>query len=110
MRKSFFVSSLMALLVIMLAACVREWQPRGAADLLQDIKNRGYILDFHRPRTTTPADALPNANEQRLAQTKCPADDADRESDGRGSMWMAISREARMQLGVETRFATPDWD
>lgn len=104
MRKSFFVSSLMALLAIMLAAC-QGGQPQ-AADLLQDIKNRGYILISTDPNYE-PQSFL-NANEQRLAQTKCPADALTANQMQGFDVDVAI--EIGNALGVETCFATPDWD
>lgn len=104
MRKSFFISSLMALLAIMLAAC-QGGQPQ-AADLLQDIKNRGYILISTDPNYE-PQSFL-NANEQRLAQTKCPADALTANQMQGFDVDVAI--EIGKALGVETCFATPDWD
>lgn len=104
MRKSFFISGLMALLAIALAAC--QGQQPQAADLLQDIKNRGYILISTDPNYE-PQSFL-NANEQRLAQTKCPADALTANQMQGFDVDVAI--EIGNALGVETCFATPDWD
>ncbi|MCX7754740.1 MAG: hypothetical protein N2117_05780, partial [Anaerolineales bacterium] len=65
MRKLSFVSIVTLALAIVLSAC-QGGRPQ-AADLLQEIKQRGYILISTDPNYE-PQSFL-NANEQRLAQT-----------------------------------------
>ncbi|MDW8278514.1 MAG: transporter substrate-binding domain-containing protein [Anaerolineales bacterium] len=104
MRKLTFVSIVTLALAIVLSACQGGQPP--AADLLQEIKQRGYILISTDPNYE-PQSFL-NANEQRLAQTKCPADALTANQMQGFDVDVAI--EIGKALGVETCFATPDWD
>jgi polar amino acid transport system substrate-binding protein len=90
----------MALLV---AACGTA--PAGG-DLLSEIKGRGYILVSTDPNYE-PQSFL-NTSGKRLTETKCPSD-ALTTAEMQG-FDVDVAAELGKRLGVETCFATPDWD
>ena len=104
MKKLYTVLVVMLTAAFLLTACGAGGAAGG--DLLSDIKSRGYILVSTDPNYA-PQSFL-NTEGKRPADTKCPTDalttaemqgfDAD------------VAAELGKRLGVETCFATPDWD
>src|SRR5512141_71098 len=104
MKKLYTVLVVAITAAFLLAACGAGGAASG--DLLADIKSRGYILVSTDPNYA-PQSFL-NTEGKRPADTKCPTDalttaemqgfDAD------------VAAEIGKRLGVETCFATPDWD
>ncbi len=88
---------------ILLSACGSA--PTGG-DLLSDIKARGYILVSTDPNYE-PQSFL-NTSGKRPAETKCPSD-ALTTAEMQG-FDVDVAAEFGKRLGVETCFATPDWD
>lgn len=104
MKKLFTLSSLLVMLALVLSACAPQ-QPQ-ADNLLDAIKQRGYILISTDPNYE-PQSFL-NPDGKRLADTKCPSD-ALTATEMQG-FDVDVAREVGKALGVETCFATPDWD
>lgn len=103
MKKLFTLASLLVLASLVLAAC--GGGASQASDLLGAIKERGYILVSTDPNYA-PQSFL--STEARAADTKCPADALTAvEMDGFDA---DVAKEIGKRLGVETCFATPDWD
>jgi len=103
MKKLFTLASLLVLVSLALSAC--GGGGAKADNLLDDIKNRGYILVSTDPNYA-PQSFL--STEARATDTKCPADALTAvEMDGFDA---DVAKEIGKRLGVETCFATPDWD
>lgn len=104
MKKLFTLASLFVLASLVLSAC--GGGASKATDLLGAIKERGYILVSTDPNYA-PQSSL-NTEGARPADTKCPSD-ALTTSEMQGFDVDAGSAIGDA-LGVETCFATPDWD
>jgi polar amino acid transport system substrate-binding protein len=104
MKKLYTVLVVAIVTAFVLAAC----GPGGAAatDLLSEIKSRGYILVSTDPNYA-PQSFL-NTEGKRPADTKCPAD-ALTTAEMQG-FDVDVAAEVGKALGVETCFATPNWD
>lgn len=100
---------LQVLLIVAIAAATLisacSTAPAGG-DLLSDIKSRGYILVSTDPNYE-PQSFL-NTSGQRPGDTKCPGD-ALTTSEMQG-FDVDVAAELGKRLGVETCFATPEWD
>ncbi len=105
MKKWFVLSSLLVVLALVLSACGGA-QQSGPETLLDAIKQRGYILVSTDPNYE-PQSFL-NTSGSRLPDTKCPAD-ALTTAEMQG-FDVDVAIEVGKALGVETCFATPDWD
>ena len=104
MKKLFTLFGLVSALALVLTAC-GGGGPK-ADNLLDDIKNRGYILVSTDPNYE-PQSFL-NTDGSRPSDTKCPSD-ALTTAEMQGfdvDVAIAIGND----LGVETCFATPNWD
>ena len=105
MKKLFALASLVVLAALVLSAC-------GAANdaksdnLLDNIKERGYILVSTDPNYE-PQSFL-NTNGKRPADTKCPSD-ALTTAEMQG-FDVDVAHKIGDAIGVETCFATPAWD
>ena len=104
MKKLYIVLVVAITAAFLLAAC-------GAAgttgsDLLSVIKSRGYLLVSTDPNYA-PQSFLNTAG-KRPAQTKCPSD-ALTTAEMQG-FDVDVAAELGKRLGVETCFATPNWD
>lgn len=102
MKKLFPVASLLILASLVLSACGAP----QAEDLLAAIKQRGYILVSTDPNYE-PQSFLNTAG-TRPANTKCPSDALTTAEMQGFDVDVAIA--IGNALGVETCFATPDWD
>jgi ABC-type amino acid transport substrate-binding protein len=104
MKKLFPVASLIAVAALILSACGGGGPT--ADNLLDDIKQRGYIL------VSTDVDYEPqsflNTAGKRPADSKCPTD-ALTSAEVQG-FDIDVARAIGDGLGVETCFATPSWD
>lgn len=105
MKKLYNILAVGIVAVLVLAACSGGGQAK-AETLLDAIKQRGYILVSTDPNYE-PQSFL-NTNAQRPADTKCPAD-ALTSAEMQG-FDVEVAVEVGKGLGVETCFATPDWD
>lgn len=104
MKKLFVLASLIAASALLLTAC--GGGPAQGSDLLGVIKDRGYVVVSTDPNYM-PQSGL-NPEGQRAADTKCPSDTLTAaELQG---FDVAVAVEVGTRLGVETCFATPDWD
>jgi polar amino acid transport system substrate-binding protein len=105
MKKLYSVFAVAIVATLVLAAC-----GRGAAaqpkDLLEAIKQRGYILVSTDPNYQ-PQSFL-NTEGKRPDNTKCPSD-ALTTAEMQG-FDVDVAKSIGDDLGVETCFATPDWD
>jgi len=104
MKKLFAVFSLVVIASLALTAC--QGGGGGSKDLLADIKSRGYILVSTDPNYE-PQSFL-NTSGKRPADTKCPTD-AYTTAEMQG-FDVDVAKSIGDALGVETCFATPDWD
>lgn len=105
MKKLFVLVSALAIATLVLSACGAATEA-PASNLLDDIKQRGYILVSTDPNYM-PQSGLNTAG-TRPADTKCPADTyTTAEMEG---FDVDVAGEVGKRLGVETCFATPDWD
>lgn len=104
MKKLFPLISLLAVAAIALSAC-GGGGPQ-AETLLEDIKNRGYIMVSTDPNYE-PQSFL-NTDGRRPSDTKCPAD-ALTTAEMQG-FDVDVAKAIGDALGVETCFATPNWD
>ncbi|MBI5965528.1 MAG: transporter substrate-binding domain-containing protein [Chloroflexi bacterium] len=103
MKKLLTLASLLVLASLVLSAC--GGGASSASDLLGAIKERGYILVSTDPNYA-PQSFL--STEARATDTKCPTDALTAvEMDGFDA---DVAKEIGKRLGVETCFATPDWD
>lgn len=105
MKKWFVLVSLLVVLALVLSACGGA-QQSSPETLLDAIKQRGYILVSTDPNYE-PQSFL-NTSGSRLPDTKCPAD-ALTTAEMQG-FDVDVAIEVGKALGVETCFATPDWD
>ena len=106
MRKLFVFTMLVVAAALVLTACGPKAAPAAApADLLEQIKARGYLL------VSTDADYAPqsslNTAGKRASNTKCPSDTLTAPELQGFDVDTAI--ELGKRLGVETCFVTPDW-
>ncbi len=104
MKKLYVLLSLLIVASLTLTACGGGGQT--SADLLADIKQRGYILVSTDPNYE-PQSFL-NTEGKRPADTKCPADALTTAEMQGFDVDVAIA--VGDALGVETCFATPNWD
>jgi len=104
MNKLYRLFALVAIASLALAAC--GGGGAQASDLLGAIKQRGYIMVSTDPNYA-PQSFL-DTQGQRPADSKCPAD-ALTTAQMKG-FDVDVARAIGDSLGVETCFATPDWD
>jgi polar amino acid transport system substrate-binding protein len=104
MKKTIMVVSVVAVVALVLAAC--GGGGAKADNLLDDIKNRGYILVSTDPNYE-PQSFL-NTEGKRPSDTKCPSDALTTAEMQGFDVDVAIA--IGDALGVETCFATPNWD
>jgi polar amino acid transport system substrate-binding protein len=104
MKKTITLVSLMAVATLVLTAC--GGGGATADNLLDDIKNRGYILVSTDPNYE-PQSFL-NTDGSRPSDTKCPSDALTTAEMQGFDVDVAIG--IGDALGVETCFATPNWD
>jgi len=105
MKRTIMIVSLMAVAVLVLSAC-GGGGGATADNLLDDIKNRGYILVSTDPNYE-PQSFL-NTDGKRSADTVCPSDALTTAEMQGFDVDVAIA--IGNALGVETCFATPNWD
>src|SRR5215217_1479995 len=105
MKKLYNVSIVAMLASLVLAACGAASTP-APKDLLESIKQRGYILVSTDPNYE-PASFL-NTEGSRPSDTKCPSD-ALTTAEMQG-FDVDVAKAIGDDLGVETCFATPSWD
>jgi polar amino acid transport system substrate-binding protein len=105
MKKLFVLASLVAVAALILSACGSPAGPK-AENLLDQIKQRGYILVSTDPNYE-PQSFL-NTEGKRPADSKCPAD-ALTSAEMQG-FDVDVAKAIGEGLGVETCFATPAWD
>jgi polar amino acid transport system substrate-binding protein len=104
MRKIITITSLLIIASTLLAAC--GGGTATATDLLAKIKQRGTIIVSTDPNYE-PQSFL-NTEGKRPSDTKCPTDTlTSAEMQG---FDVDVAVEVGKRLGVETCFATPDWD
>ena len=104
MKKTIMLVSLMAVTALILSAC--GGGASTADNLLDDIKNRGYILVSTDPNYE-PQSFL-DTEGSRPADTVCPSDALTTAEMQGFDVDVAIA--VGKGLGVETCFATPNWD
>jgi polar amino acid transport system substrate-binding protein len=105
MKKLYTVSIIAVLASLVLAACGAAATPEPA-DLLEAIKQRGYIVVSTDPNYE-PQSFL-NTEGQRPSDTKCPSDTlTTAEMQG---FDVDVAKAIGDQLAVETCFTTPSWD
>jgi polar amino acid transport system substrate-binding protein len=104
MKKLYTVWVVAIAAALLLTACGA--QSPAAGDLLSDIKSRGYILVSTDPNYA-PQSFL-NTDGKRPSSTKCPSD-ALTTAEMQG-FDVDVAAELGKRLGVETCFATPNWD
>jgi len=104
MKKLVTLASLMAVVALALTAC--GGGGAQAANLLDDIKARGYIMVSTDPNYE-PQSFL-NTDGKRPSDTKCPSD-ALTTAEMQG-FDVDVAKAIGAALGVETCFATPNWD
>lgn len=105
MKKSYLLLLVGTVAAVLLSACSGGAGPAGG-DLLSEVKARGYILISTDPNYE-PQSFL-NTSGKRPADTKCPSD-ALTTAEMQG-FDVDVAAEIGKSLGVETCFATPDWD
>jgi polar amino acid transport system substrate-binding protein len=105
MKKLYQVMIVAVLASLVLAACGAASTPEPT-DLLEAVKQRGYILVSTDPNYE-PQSFL-NTEGSRPADTKCPAD-ALTTAEMQG-FDVDVAKAIGDSLSVETCFATPDWD
>jgi polar amino acid transport system substrate-binding protein len=105
MKKLFVLFSLLVMTALVLTACGGSNQS-ASANLLDNIKERGYILVSTDPNYE-PQSFLNTAG-KRPADTKCPAD-ALTTAELQG-FDVDVAHKIGDAIGVETCFATPAWD
>ena len=104
MKKFLMLVSMLAVAALFLSAC--GGAATGADNLLDDIKQRGYILVSTDPNYE-PQSFL-NTSGSRLSDTQCPSD-ALTTAEMQG-FDVDVAKAIGAGLGVETCFATPNWD
>jgi len=105
MKKLFTLVSLLAVAALALTACGGAAAPK-ASTLLEDVQNRGYILVSTDPNYE-PQSFL-NTEGSRPSDTNCPSD-ALTTAEMQG-FDVDVAKAIGDALGVETCFATPNWD
>lgn len=105
MNKTITIVSLMAVAALVLTAC-GGGGGATADNLLDDIKNRGYILVSTDPNYE-PQSFL-NTDGSRPSDTVCPSDALT--TDEMQGFDVDVAIAVGEGLGVETCFATPNWD
>ena len=105
MKKLYVLASMLMLATLVLSACGNSGGAK-ADNLLDDIKQRGYILVSTDPNYE-PQSFL-NTSGSRPSDTKCPSD-ALTTAEMQG-FDVDVAKAIGDDLGVETCFATPDWD
>ncbi|HSR21212.1 MAG TPA: transporter substrate-binding domain-containing protein [Anaerolineales bacterium] len=105
MKRHYILFVLGATAALLMSACGGGAAP-GGADLLSDVTARGYILISTDPNYE-PQSFL-NTSGSRPADTKCPSD-ALTTAEMQG-FDVDVATEIGTRLGVETCFATPEWD
>lgn len=106
MKKLFSVIALVVVASLMLTACGGGGGASQADNLLDAIKERGYILVSTDPNYE-PQSFL-NTEGSRPSDTKCPSD-ALTTAEMQG-FDVDVAKAIGDSLGVETCFATPSWD
>jgi len=102
MKKLFVLFSLLVIASLALTAC----GPAAGGDLLSELKKRGYVIASTDPNYM-PQSGMDPAG-KRPADTKCPSElFTAAEMQG---FDVSVAAEVGKRLGVETCFATPDWD
>lgn len=104
MKKLYNILVMAMVAALVLTAC--GGGGTQADNLLDDIKQRGYVLISTDPNYE-PQSFL-NTDGKRPADTKCPSD-ALTSAEMQG-FDVEVATEVGKGLGVETCFATPDWD
>jgi polar amino acid transport system substrate-binding protein len=104
MKKITLITTFIIILSTLLTAC--GGGAPAAADLLEEIQNRGYIMVSTDPNYE-PQSFLNTAG-TRPSDTICPSD-ALTPAEMQG-FDVDVAVEIGKRLGVETCFATPDWD
>ena len=105
MKKLIMIVSLVAVLALVLSAC-GGGETAQADNLLDDIKNRGYILVS--TDTNYEPQSFLNTDGKRPSDTVCPSDALTTAEMQGFDVDVAIA--VGEGLGVETCFATPNWD
>lgn len=105
MKKLYPLMTIAVLASLVLAACGAAATP-APTDLLEAIKQRGYILVSTDPNYE-PQSFL-NTEGSRPSDTKCPSD-ALTTAEMQG-FDVDVAKSIGEALGVETCFATPEWD
>jgi len=105
MKKLYVVLVVAIAAALVLTACGAGGGAAGG-DLLSEIKSRGYILVSTDPNYA-PQSFL-NTEGKRPSDTKCPSD-ALTTAEMQG-FDVDVAAELGKRLGVETCFATPNWD
>jgi polar amino acid transport system substrate-binding protein len=105
MKKLYPVLVVAIVAAFMLTAC-GAGSAAGGGDLLSEIKSRGYLLVSTDPNYA-PQSFL-NTSGKRPDGTKCPSD-ALTTAEMQG-FDVDVAAELGKRLGVETCFATPNWD
>jgi polar amino acid transport system substrate-binding protein len=106
MKKVFTLASLLVLASLVLAACSGGNKDAASDNLLDTIKERGYIMVSTDPNYE-PQSFL-NTSAKRPSNTKCPAD-ALTTAEMQG-FDVDVAHKIGDAIGVETCFATPAWD
>ena len=104
MKKITIFATFIIILSTLLSAC--GGSTPSAADLLEEIQNRGYIMVSTDPNYE-PQSFL-NTTGKRPSDTICPSD-ALTPSEMQG-FDVDVAAEIASRLGVELCFATPEWD
>jgi polar amino acid transport system substrate-binding protein len=106
MKKLFVLFSLLVMTALVLTACGGGANESASDNLLDNIKERGYILVSTDPNYE-PQSFL-NTGGKRPAASKCPKD-ALTTAEMQG-FDVDVAHKIGDAIGVETCFATPDWD
>jgi polar amino acid transport system substrate-binding protein len=121
MKRSLLVASLLAVLVLMLAACTpgappqapaapaapaaEEAAPAAAQDLLQVVMDRGVLRIATDPAYPPQSELVADAT--RPADTKCSSNE--RTANEFAGFDIDVAVEIANRLGLEPCFVTPDW-
>jgi polar amino acid transport system substrate-binding protein len=97
--------ALFVMLSIILASCAQATPP-PAANLLEEVKNRGVLIVSSDPAYPPQSQLVENAT--RPADTKCSGDQVTGEE--LSGFDIDVSKEIAKRLGVEVCFVTPAWD
>ncbi len=105
MRKPYIIMALFVMVSIILASCAQATPP-PAANLLEEVKNRGVLIVSSDPAYPPQSQLVENAT--RPADTKCSGDQVTGEE--LSGFDIDVSKEIAKRLGVEVCFVTPAWD